>query len=542
MGRCFPNWVFALITALAAAAAWSGIAQAEDCTLQQVADLPMIDDETGSPVVPIKIGDQPRQLLLDTGGFWSMLDPSVATSFGPRASPLSGALGPGAIPLTRIVTVPSIQVGAWTFRNADFFIGPAGYIGRDGTLGANFLKAFDVEIDPVDDKVRIFTQDHCDGKVVHWSHSDLAIVPVDFDWRAGWITIPMTLDGKEVKALIDTGSAESSISLRAARHLFDLTPDSPGVERTGATPGKGGRELPTYRYRFKSLEMEGIAFKGPWLGLYTAVSGAPDLILGMHELHGLHLYFAYGERKLYATTARGDLTERQAEDKTRDPSAARRPDPLDRTNAADLLRTAGEELQKGDYDRAAADVDRAMQFDPGYAPTYAMRASLDAMKGVPDRSFQDLAEAIRLDPNYLGAYMERSHLYSITGQYDHAVADADQAVRMQPGSPMTLNNRCWIRAIMGRQLDSALADCNAALAIMPKSPSIHDSRALVNLKAGRVDQAIEDYDFAIDGDPKMAPSLYGRGLAKRQKGDKSADPDIAAAERIDPQIAQHFGK
>src|SRR6202042_3300493 len=119
-------------------------------------------------------------------------------------------------------------------------------------------------------------------------------------------------------------------------------------------------------------------------------------------------------------------------------------------------------------------------------------------KGVPDRSFQDLAEAIRLDPNYLGAYMERSHLYSITGQYDHAVADADQAVRMQPGSPMTLNNRCWIRAIMGQQLDSALADCNAALAIMPKSPSIHDSRALVNLKAGRVDQAIEDYDFAID--------------------------------------------
>jgi hypothetical protein len=41
----------------------------------------------------------------------------------------------------------------------------------------------------------------------------------------------------------------------------------------------------------------------------------------------------------------------------------------------------------------------------------------------------------------------------------------------------------------------------------------------------------------------MASSLYGRGLAKQEKGDKpGGDADIAAAQKIDKDIAQHFGK
>ncbi len=70
-----------------------------------------------------------------------------------------------------------------------------------------------------------------------------------------------------------------------------------------------------------------------------------------------------------------------------------------------------------------------------------------------------------------------------------------------------------------------------------------DSRAFVQLRAGRLDLAVADYTAALDLNPREASSLYGRGLAKQQKGDAAgAAADIAAARAIDPAIADHFGK
>jgi tetratricopeptide (TPR) repeat protein len=61
------------------------------------------------------------------------------------------------------------------------------------------------------------------------------------------------------------------------------------------------------------------------------------------------------------------------------------------------------------------------------------------------------------------------------------------------------------------------------------------------LKAGRLDEAIADYDRAIAITPKFAAALYGRAQAKRQKG-AGADADQAAARALDPAIEQNFGK
>ena len=41
----------------------------------------------------------------------------------------------------------------------------------------------------------------------------------------------------------------------------------------------------------------------------------------------------------------------------------------------------------------------------------------------------------------------------------------------------------------------------------------------VYLKMGQFDTAIDDYSSALGFDPKLATALYGRGLAKRKKGD-----------------------
>jgi tetratricopeptide (TPR) repeat protein len=66
-------------------------------------------------------------------------------------------------------------------------------------------------------------------------------------------------------------------------------------------------------------------------------------------------------------------------------------------------------------------------------------------------------------------------------------------------------------------------------------------RALTLLRLGRLDEAISQYGAALKAEPRLAPALYGRGLAELKKGDKAAgDADIAAAAAIAPGLAQQY--
>ncbi len=61
------------------------------------------------------------------------------------------------------------------------------------------------------------------------------------------------------------------------------------------------------------------------------------------------------------------------------------------------------------------------------------------------------------------------------------------------------------------------------------------------MKLGQYDSAIADYGAALKLDPKLAGSLYGRGIAEAKKGDNADSiADIAAAEAIQSDIAHEF--
>lgn len=60
---------------------------------------------------------------------------------------------------------------------------------------------------------------------------------------------------------------------------------------------------------------------------------------------------------------------------------------------------------------------------------------------------------------------------------------------------------------------------------------------MVHLRRGEFAAAIADYDAALKLQPKLAPSLYARGLARQVSGDKAGGvADIQAATAIDPQV------
>ena len=139
--------------------------------------------------------------------------------------------------------------------------------------------------------------------------------------------------------------------------------------------------------------------------------------------------------------------------------------------------------------------------------------------------------------------MRRGTLHKKKGDFERALADYTKAIEIDPNYDEPHNQRCWLRATANRDLPLALGDCDRAIAIDPEDADYVNSRGLVYLRLDRLDDAIADYDTALRLKPKLAGSLYGRGLAKQRKGDQAGgEADIAAAKAIKADIAEEFAK
>ena len=99
---------------------------------------------------------------------------------------------------------------------------------------------------------------------------------------------------------------------------------------------------------------------------------------------------------------------------------------------------------------------------------------------------------------------------------DRAIADYDLAIRLDPQYAVAYNNRCWARAIAGRNLPRALSDCDQALRLRPNYANTMDSRGFVHLRLGRLDDAIVEYDAALKLAPKVA-THDGRAMGRMEE-------------------------
>ena len=173
---------------------------------------------------------------------------------------------------------------------------------------------------------------------------------------------------------------------------------------------------------------------------------------------------------------------------------------------------------KSDFDGAIGDYGQALRLDPADTDYLNSRAAAYEAKKDIDRALADYNEAIKANPNSIYAYNNRGAAFQRKGDFARAAADYGEVTRLQPNNLDAWSARCWVRAISPGQTQQALADCNAALKIKADAADVLDTRGFVYLKLGQTDNAIKDFDAALKGDPKLAGSLYGRGLAKTPQG------------------------
>lgn len=297
-------------------------AWANDCPLKRLASMPMVLNRAREVVIPVTLqGKMPGKLMIDTGAPVSAISQSVAAALDLEGRPLQGGIyGFGGRKVETGVTL-DLKLDQMVARGAVLPVAPEAVFGGrsdiSGIFGADFLSNYDLELDFGGGKVNLFSSDHCAGQVVYWAKDFIAI---PFTMDAGHhIELPVELDGKRMRAMLDTGASLTLIGWRDAGLIFGIDRELPGVQAGGMVMTFDGAKMPASTYRFHTLDIGGIAFHDPELLLTeqhqmgTETRGSamnqaeldrPTLVLGMSELTKLHLYIAYGERVLYVTPAK----------------------------------------------------------------------------------------------------------------------------------------------------------------------------------------------------------------------------------------------
>jgi len=300
-------------------------AQADECPPLAIvgqADLTAAPDGL-SYYVPMEIAGVNKLMLLDTGSAQSVISPKTAAELGLKLKRSNIRLYSVTGSYSDVMATAPIAIGALKASSFDFMLAPANMVDDDpqigGILGADILSQFDVSVDFARRKLDIISQKHCDGRVTYWKERPVAVIPFEL-LKSGHIVLPVELEGRTIKAILDTGASNSTLRRIVAENEFGLKLGSADAPAAGDLNGEAGSMV--WRHSFKTLTFEGIAVFNPLFVIipdraknhfddkelgslisHPDEQAEPDILLGMNVLRRLHLYIAYKEKKLYISPA-----------------------------------------------------------------------------------------------------------------------------------------------------------------------------------------------------------------------------------------------
>lgn len=236
---------------------------------------------------------------------------------------------------------------------------------------------------------------------------------------------------------------------------------------------------------------------------------------------------------------------------------------------ADAHALRGRELRNdGDYARALAEYDRAIELDPARASTHYGRGITHRLQGdfpaalaaldranqlVPDAAWiiaecgethrlagrfeeavVDFDRALALDSTDSNVLASRAVCRHALGQYDEALADFDRALSLDEKATWTLVRRSRLHRARG-EWDEAFADLDRGAAVAPDAAWVASERGDAYRLAGRFEEAVAELGRALILTPDYASALAGRGVAHHEVGrSEEAMADLSRAIELDP--------
>ncbi len=526
--------------------------------------------------------------------------PQGSAPFGLRITGVGGSVYP-SVATAKVFTlanvdVPNVQflVGGSQVRG-----------GSIGVLGQNVLEIWDVEYDLAKGLIRLMKDTDCRKNfLAYWVTPEQSSTVIDIDKAtpsAPHTIGSAYVNGQKIRVIFDTGAARSLLTLRAAERA-GIKVDSPGVVDSGISTGIGQGAVKTYIAPFASFKFaDGEEIKNARLRIADINLDSADMLLGADFFLSHRIFVANSQHKLYFTYNGGPVFDlRTASSKSAAPPSTSdaSANPVDaqlsetkpqesdtrgaaeESDAAAIARRGTASAGRNDYDHAIADLTRAIELEPNNPDYFYERGQVFWRKNEPQKAIVDFTRALELKPDDVLALMGRAHLRIIAKdlpnarhdldaidtiaakqadvRYDMAVA-YERAGLLAPAIAQfdlwiashaedvrlasALNGRCAARGRLGQDLPAALKDCNAALSHSDKhnNAAVLDNRALVRFRLGDYDKSIADYNAALKLQPTSAWTLYGRGLAKLKKNQRSeGEADIAQAVNIAPSVVDGY--
>ncbi|MEU9135987.1 tetratricopeptide repeat protein [Streptomyces sp. NPDC048404] len=219
----------------------------------------------------------------------------------------------------------------------------------------------------------------------------------------------------------------------------------------------------------------------------------------------------------------------------------------------------------GEYERALAEYDRAVEIDPDEARVHYGRGFAHQLRGDFTAALAafDRADELRPDTGWIIA--ERAETHRLAGRFEEAVADFDRAVALDPTDVDSLASRAVCRHALDRfdaagadfdralgmdgnhlwalvrrarlhrdtdAWDKAFADLDRAARLEPDSAWVASERGDTYRLAGRFEEAVAELGRAVGLKADYASALAGRGVSHHELGDSAralADLDRAVA-------------
>jgi predicted aspartyl protease len=169
-----------------------------------------------------------------------------------------------------------------------------------GLIGADMLSAYDVELDFVARTATLYAVSDCSGDFVPWPGRHDVLAPLT--GPPDLFVLPMTLNGHNLRALLDTGSNTSSLS-RAAARAAGVDAAALKDDRADSYVGATGVAMGAHRHRFDSLTIGSAHFNNARISVQDTDFSAFDMLLGMDYLAPRRLWLSYRTHQVFIDLA-----------------------------------------------------------------------------------------------------------------------------------------------------------------------------------------------------------------------------------------------
>ena len=235
------------------------------------------------PVTVLKLNGADVTMLVDSGAFFSLLQPATAAQLGlklmrmPDHVRVTGYTGAIEAKLTR---VEKVGLQGSTLQNVEFIVGGNELgSGIQGVLGRNFLSMADTEYDLGHGVLRlVFPKGDCEQlNLAHWA-ADAPVIEAELrnNHREGNtdIRVSVRVNDRPLVAVMDTGAPFTALKLRSARRAGVTDAMLTPVGRVG---GAGDGRVQSWRASIAAFELGGESLKRPPKGFGPDAPHLEDL-------------------------------------------------------------------------------------------------------------------------------------------------------------------------------------------------------------------------------------------------------------------------